>query len=208
MRVFLAAPMICCSLPLCLAIDGRRKFEGCLQNMIRDLKFKNATGYGVQDLRVDDGTALWDISLAETATGMSYSSCVLACVNESDATNWLEVGKQTGTWVLPSLAIIAQLPFGAHSSLDDWTAVVLTIGCPALAAYSLTLTVLNGQWVTRRFDGIAFGAVSDAVRCLRSLQQTPIKLGSKELLTSLIVLPPNDQYWKKLAHKLEKQRST
>ncbi|KAH8823226.1 hypothetical protein DL96DRAFT_1532771 [Flagelloscypha sp. PMI_526] len=176
--------------------------------MIRDIKLGNATGYEFHDLRDDDGKFLSDISAVDTATGMSYYSCVAVCRDTSRTWTWIDVAQKAGTWVLPSLAIMAQLPFGAHSSLDDWGAVVLTIGCPALAAYSLALTVLNGQWITRQFEGITFGAASDAVRCLRSLQQTPIKLGPKGLLASLVVLPCNDQYWHTLAHKLDKQDST
>ncbi|KAH8823236.1 hypothetical protein DL96DRAFT_1502426 [Flagelloscypha sp. PMI_526] len=208
MRFFIVASTILCFLLPSEASDTPRKLERCLQTMIRDIKSQNSSGYGLQDLRDDDGKRLLDISLAETAAGMSYSSCALACGDGSDDTHWADVGQQTGTWLLPSLAIIAQLPFGAYSTLDDWTAVVLTIGCPVLAAYSLALTVLNERWITRRFDGIDFGAASDAIRCLRNLQQTPIKLGPKALLASLVVLPCNDQYWHKLAHKMDKQNST
>ncbi|KAH8823243.1 hypothetical protein DL96DRAFT_1818992 [Flagelloscypha sp. PMI_526] len=208
MRFCLTVLTLFCILSISFASEAPGKFEGCLKTMIRDVKSQNATGYGIQDLRDDDGKALLNISQADTATGMSYSSCIVACGDQSHTTSWVEVGQQTGAWVLPSLAIIAQLPFGAHSSLDDWIAVILTLGCPALAAYSLALTVLNGQWITRRFDGVAFGAASDAVRCLRSLQQTPIQLGRKSLLASLVVLPRNDRYWNTLADSLDEQGNT
>ncbi|KAH8823224.1 hypothetical protein DL96DRAFT_1683375 [Flagelloscypha sp. PMI_526] len=183
------------------------KFEGCLIAMIENATVPGRTpsGYIPADLTGDDGKPASNIS---EASGMTYYSCVRVCGSESHMTSWVDVGQQAGAWVLPSLAIIAQLPFGAHSSLDDWIAVVLTIGCPTLAAYSLVLTVLNGRWITRRFDGIQFGAASAALRCLRSLQQTPLRLGNKGLLASLVVLPLNDEYWKRLADSLDEQGST
>jgi hypothetical protein len=85
----------------------------------------------------------------------------------------------------------------------------LLVGSPSLAAYSLTITVLNGQWITRKFNGIRFGAARDAVRCLRSLQQTPLKISKRNgLLASLVVLPRNDEFWRRLADHLHDQAST
>jgi hypothetical protein len=46
-------------------------------------------------------------------------------------------------WLLPWLALLSQLPFGATHRLDNFVSVLLAVGSPTLAAYSLTLTVLN-----------------------------------------------------------------
>lgn len=78
-----------------------------------------------------------------------------------------------------------------------------------MVAYSIVITVLNGRWITRRFRSVNFGSSRYAVRCLRSLQQSPLKLSTQpSLFASLVVLPQNDKFWKQLAERLDDQAST
>jgi len=53
--------------------------------------------------------------------------------------------QEVGVWLVPWLALVSQLPFGANDKVDNLISVSLTVGCPTLAAYSLALTVLNGR---------------------------------------------------------------
>jgi hypothetical protein len=54
-------------------------------------------------------------------------------------------------WLLPWLALILQLPFnGSDSREDDFWSVVLAVGSPTLAGYSLALTISNTRWLRRR----------------------------------------------------------
>ncbi|KAG6831351.1 hypothetical protein H0H87_005496 [Tephrocybe sp. NHM501043] len=77
--------------------------------------------------------------------------------------------------------------------------MLLTVGSPTLAAYSLTLTVLNGRWIARRFSSYTFPNTREAVRILSSLQQSPLQINTRHsLLASLIVLPSNDDWWREL----------
>ncbi|KAE9382354.1 hypothetical protein BT96DRAFT_298587, partial [Gymnopus androsaceus JB14] len=115
-----------------------------------------------------------------------------------------DFSNQFSAWLLPWLALLSQLPFGANDNLENLISVVLTIGSPVLAAYSAALTVLNGRWIARRFSGSTYPNTYYAVRTLSSLQQAPIILDKNRdaLLASLIVLPENDEWWKELLDHL------
>ena len=111
---------------------------------------------------------------------------------------------QFSSWLLPWLALVSQLPFGANDKLDNLDSVLLTVGSPTLAAYSLILTVLNSRWVTRRFARYTFPNVRNAIRILSSLQQSPIRVVKEGgLLASLIVLPQNDEWWTELSEWID-----
>ncbi|KAG6810341.1 hypothetical protein H0H92_012347 [Tricholoma furcatifolium] len=82
--------------------------------------------------------------------------------------------------------------------------MLLTIGSPTLAAYSLALTVLNGRWIARRFLPYTYPNARQAVQVLSSLQQSPIQINTdNSLLSSLIILPSNDAWWNTLVEALD-----
>jgi hypothetical protein len=93
---------------------------------------------------------------------------------------------------------VSQLPFGANDKLDNFASVLLAVGSPTLAAYSLALTVLNGRWIARHFAGYNYSNIRYAVQVLSSLQQSPLTITKGSLLTSLVVLPENDEWWHEL----------
>jgi hypothetical protein len=94
---------------------------------------------------------------------------------------------------------VSQLPFGANNRLDNLLSVLLAVGSPTLATYSLALTVLNGQYIAQRFAHIEYPNVRNAVQILSSLQQAPLQVVTDEsLLASLIVLHENDEWWSEL----------
>jgi hypothetical protein len=83
-------------------------------------------------------------------------------------------------------------------------AMLLIIGSPALAAYSLALTVLGRWWMAQRFAAHNCPANRYATQIVSSLQQSPLtvtKTGS--LLASRVVLPENDEWWSELAMRLD-----
>lgn len=82
--------------------------------------------------------------------------------------------------------------------------MVLAIGSPTLAIYSLTLTVLNSHWVFRRVTEINYPNRWSAAVVLTRVQQITLKVTSKDgLLASLIVLVENDKWWEEMSNKLE-----
>ena len=82
--------------------------------------------------------------------------------------------------------------------------VILTVGSPTLAAFSLALTAINTRWTDRRFSAIKYPNSRKAVRALVYLQQVPLRLTTRDgLLASLVVLPENDDWWECLVERLE-----
>lgn len=84
----------------------------------------------------------------------------------------------------------------------------MTIGSPALAAYSLQITHLNARWLGKAFKDLEYpnsGAISTVVS---AFQHVPIRISSNPagLLPSLIILPQNDDYWELLLKGVEKTR--
>ncbi|KAG6918808.1 hypothetical protein DXG01_011560 [Tephrocybe rancida] len=147
------------------------------------------------------GRPISDIS---KATAITYNLCITACGKGSERFRWDTFSQQFGSWLLPWLALVSQLPFGTHSILQNLLSVLLTIGSPTLAAYSLAVTVLNGHWVARRFSHIRNPNSCNAVRALSSLQQSPlIVTKDTHLLASLLVLPENETWWDELVAGLE-----
>jgi len=94
---------------------------------------------------------------------------------------------------------VSQLPFGTHDKLDNFISVLLTLGSPTLAAYSLALTVLNGRWVTQRFAPYSHPNNGYAVTILNNLQQSPLRIVDIERLVDLF---ENSHWWSQLADEL------
>jgi len=138
------------------------------------------------------------------AVGMTYELCKRACGTSPESFDWHEFAEKFTSWLLPWLALISQLPFGAKYRVDNLTSMVLAVGSPTLAAYSLILTILNGQWVARRFSGVSYPNSHHAFRIMNSLQQAPLQIANESsLLSSLVVLPENDEWWSDLVERLD-----
>ncbi|KAJ3759523.1 hypothetical protein EV360DRAFT_82040 [Lentinula raphanica] len=169
-------------------------FDRCLQDVQAGRFGPNA---GVDN----SGNPVSNLSLA---TAIPYEMCIIACGSGPEAFSWSDFSNQFSAWLLPWLALLSQLPFGANDRLENFMTVVLTVGSPVLAAYSAALTVLNGRWIVRRFSGSTYPNTYRAIRVLSSLQQAPIELDldRETLLPSLIVLPENDYWWKDLLEHL------
>ncbi|KAJ6567570.1 hypothetical protein DFH09DRAFT_441515 [Mycena vulgaris] len=139
-----------------------------------------------------------------TATAITYDLCVKACGSGPEPFVWKIFSQQFTAWLLPYLALMAQLPFGADDKLDNVVAVLLSVGSPTLAAYSLALTVSNGHWISRRFSGFSYPNVRNAVQILNRLQQTPIEIATHgSLLAALVVFPENNKWWSELVVGLD-----
>ncbi|KAJ7620425.1 hypothetical protein FB45DRAFT_930191 [Roridomyces roridus] len=116
------------------------------------------------------------------------------------------------TWLLPWLALVAQLPFEARGWMNILSGL-LALGSPALAAYSLALTAFNRWYTYRKFQAIKDKAMNDthpeyhymverieaAQFILMEVQQCPMRANQREgELASLIVIdePHRKNFWK------------
>ncbi|KAG2053552.1 hypothetical protein BDR06DRAFT_989810 [Suillus hirtellus] len=109
------------------------------------------------------------VSNVSDATAISYSLCTSVCGTGREPFQWPVFSQDFSTWLLPNLALISQLPFGAQYRLDNLMSAVLTVGSPVLADF--------------------------AVSILSSLQQVPLRLHPSRF-PFLIVLPENGCWWK------------
>jgi len=80
----------------------------------------------------------------------------------------------------------------------------MSVGSPALAAYSLVLTSLNIRSVYRRAEKIRHESKYAVARTLVSLQQTPLELTRDERL--LVFIPVNDQWRREVVDRLNSRK--
>jgi len=103
--------------------------------------------------------------------------------------------------LLPSLSPVLLLTC-AHF---DTRSVVISVGSPALAAYSLMLTALNARLVYRRAQRIEHGSKGAVARALVSLQQVPLGLTRDERL--LAFMSTGDQWRQEILDRLNRRHA-
>ncbi|KAF9648876.1 hypothetical protein BDM02DRAFT_3128752 [Thelephora ganbajun] len=163
------------------------------------------------------------VSDPKAAVALTYKACTQWCGSGQEGFDWSVFSQQFSAWLLPWLALVSQLPFGAESRLDNLISgelpcyqlhltksltvlrpVVLTVGSPTLATFSLALAAVNTRWANERFSTISFPNHRNAAKALIYLQQVPLHLTTRDgLLASLILLPENDDWWECLVDRLE-----
>ncbi|KAG1777418.1 hypothetical protein EV702DRAFT_1179523 [Suillus placidus] len=136
------------------------------------------------------------VSNVADATAISYSLCTSFCGKGRDFQVSV-FARDFSSWLLPYLALISQLPFGAQYRLDNLMSAMLTVGSPVLAGYSLFITLLNSRWINRQFSqSVDYPNSRSIVSIISSLQQSPLRLHSdRARFASLVVLPENDSWW-------------
>ncbi|KAJ6535942.1 hypothetical protein DFH09DRAFT_98147 [Mycena vulgaris] len=139
------------------------------------------------------------VSNISEATAITYDLCLTACGAGSEPLDWNIFSQQFTAWLLPYLALVSQLPFGARTRLENLSSMLLTVGSPTLASYSVAGTILNSYWIAERFGHLSYPNIRNAVRILSSLQQSSLSIETENsLLASLIILPENDEWWLEL----------
>ena len=151
------------------------------------------------------------------AWGISYSSCKVLCGTSDnfDDYSWNFLSQGIGSWLIPWLALSAQLPFETKNKTTNIAALLLILGSPALAAYSLALTLLNARRVNRKFRHVReenqwlhHPLQTKAIKAARSIlietQHVPIQIwnGRRREISQLIVHPENWSWWCSLRRKL------
>ncbi|KAM6492618.1 hypothetical protein JOM56_012342 [Amanita muscaria] len=143
------------------------------------------------------------VTRLEQATGLTFHACQNACGPGSEPFDWV-IFSQKFAWLLPYLALISQLPYGASDRLSNFEAIILSVGSPMLAAYSLILAVTSNRWMVRRLGRSSHISAYFAAVVLGGLQQVSLCLaGDEHILPSLVMLKENDKFWRILAHGLE-----
>lgn len=151
------------------------------------------------------------------AWGISYHSCKVLCGTEDNTGyyDWGFLSQSVSSWLLPWLALTAQLPFETKDKITNFTALLLALGSPALIAYSLALTILNARRINEKFRKIKDDSQTlnhplqtKAIKAARSIliemQYVPIQIynGPRREISQLIVHPDNWAWWCSVRRKL------
>ena len=151
------------------------------------------------------------------AWGISYYSCNVLCGTEDNTGyyDWDFLSQGISSWLIPWLALTAQLPFETKNKTTNFIALLLGLGSPALVAYSLALTILNARRINQKFRQLKedsqalhrplqMKAINAARSILIETQQVPIQIynGRRREISQLIVYPDNWAWWSSLRQKL------
>ncbi|KAJ7598649.1 hypothetical protein C8J56DRAFT_171058 [Mycena floridula] len=144
---------------------------------------------------------------ASLVSGISLPVCEAVCGGPPQP-SWNIFSQQFAAWLLPWLALISQLPFGASTRRENLMSMLLTIGSPTLALYSLAFTVLNGKYVSHRFKPFSFPNDYNVARILACLQQAPLRISRiPGLLDSLVALEINNEWFEKFKRAIEYEQN-
>ncbi|KAG9020454.1 hypothetical protein FS842_007320, partial [Serendipita sp. 407] len=99
------------------------------------------------------------------AVGTDKSTCDAYCGSSSTPFHWSIFSPQFTGWLLPFLALAAQLPYESNGFWHNLMCFFLTVGSPPLAMYSLALTLLNSRYAKKLLDPLP--APKDAEKTLQ-----------------------------------------
>ena len=75
-----------------------------------------------QNSNATDGGTNWNgapVPNPKDAVALTYDACTTWCGAGQEAFDWSVFSQQFSAWLLPWLALVSQLPFGAESRLDN-----------------------------------------------------------------------------------------
>lgn len=159
------------------------------------------------------------------AWGISFQSCKDICgtpVN-TGGYNWNALSQGLTSWLLPWLALTAQLPFETKDKQTNFVALLLALGSPSLITFSLILTILEARWINREFRHIKeinkslrpcpprqtqTKAIKAARVFLIESQHIPIQIfnGPRREFARLVVCPENWAWWHSLRKEIQKTK--
>lgn len=155
----------------------------------------------------------------DNAWGITYDECKLRCEGIYGTFQFSNFSTSVTNWLLPWLALTAQLPYETSSPFNNVLSALLAVGSPPLATYSMILTVLNRFQIASDFRSLVdeipdqpgyrqlVDRIGDAAYILQETAQAPIRVSEASgALSSLMVLPDNHRWWKEVRKSLEGTR--
>jgi hypothetical protein len=142
-------------------------------------------------------------SESSAAWGVNISTCQSICSASAIPMDFsfADFSASMTNYLLPWLALTAQLPFEAGDPWSNMLVFCMAVGSPVLVTYSLTITILNRFWVRSVFKDLLrraqsrgvknkfdFGSRVKAVQfLLQETQQVPLRCSQeKGWLSSLL----------------------
>lgn len=155
----------------------------------------------------------------KTATGITFQSCLAHCDSLPIKFNWSDFSTSITNWLLPWLALAAQLPYETSGPFNNVMSVLLALGSPAFITYGLTITLFNRFRVAIQFKELVKNCrkhdedpkirerVEAASYLLQECQQAPMRVAKAyEWLGSLVRLDKNQRFWQQTTRDLDNTR--
>ncbi|KAM7214984.1 hypothetical protein V8F06_009661 [Rhypophila decipiens] len=155
---------------------------------------------------------------AEQVWGVDIKTCWEYCGRSKFPMvfNYQEFLARATNYLLPWLALTAQLPYEGGSAKANIMSFCMSLGSPALATYSLMITILNQNWLRRLCESLPkyedgenqiqnpyTKRMSSARILLEAAQQAPLQISDTDgSLSSLIILEANNSWWNSVEQRL------
>ncbi|KAK0654811.1 hypothetical protein B0T16DRAFT_395707 [Cercophora newfieldiana] len=176
---------------------------------------------GVRGIAVGGNNATWEPA---QAWGVDINTCYEYCSRAKFPMVFnyqVFLGRATN-YLLPWLALTAQLPFEAGGAMANILSFCMSLGSPALATYSLVITILNQNWLRRLCNSLPkyedgenqipnpYTTRMSSVRVLlEAAQQAPLRISDADgSLSSLIILEANNSWWNSVEKRLQATKRT
>ncbi|GJC87475.1 hypothetical protein ColLi_10313 [Colletotrichum liriopes] len=178
---------------------------------------RNGIVVDISGTRFNDSMTVDDV---EDAWGISIGLCKEYCGrdNLNMVTSFNRLAAGSTSYLLPWLALTAQLPYETGSTEADIMSVCVGLGSPVLMAFSLMMTILNKRWIRRRFKYLAGSCEGDGFNQMRvrlksariiaeESRQAPTRLSQRHgWLARLVMLDANTSWWREAASSLRSTR--
>ena len=153
--------------------------------------------FGTEGTTDRNGALTTNLSLVE---GYRYQDCVINCGGGSEYNSYKTFSEQSTIWFLPWFLLLAQIPYFTNSKKGDFVVMLLTIGSPTTALYSVFLTILDRKWLKSGCEVLFKGSsvddtFHDVCEVLSSLHQFPVEVEEIGLLACTF---RDKKWWKRL----------
>lgn len=153
------------------------------------------------------------------AWGIDYATCTRECGGILGDFSFDNFSNELTNWLLPWLALTAQLPFETSGPFNDIMSMLLAVGSPAHITYGLVMTMLTRRRISDLFERLIMAAKQNPVYpeliqrlrqaryLLQETQQAPMRAQEVDgWLSSLLLLEGNDIWWTSVTKSLKNTR--
>jgi hypothetical protein len=153
--------------------------------------------FGTQGTTDRNGILTTNLSLVE---GYQYQYCVQNCGGGVGYNSYKTFSEQSTLWFLPWFLLLAQIPYFTQNKLGDFVVMLLSIGSPTTALYSLFLSILDRNWLKSYCNNLlpqnTVGEMRNNIfEVLSSLHQFPVEVRDVVLLARTF---EDRKWWTKL----------
>lgn len=206
------------------AILGNLPTQGWNAKCITDLPLQEDQNFTKGLIHLVDANGQPTSQITNNTWGVTIADCYKYCNMSAIpySFDFQQFAASFSNYLLPWLALTAQLPYETATPWGNMMSFCLAVGSPTMITYSLTLTILNRYWVRERFHKLSmkaqshavhdkYAGYSDRVRAIQYLlqeaQQVPLRASQeKGWLSSLLVAPKNQTWWRSVQKRLRTTR--